>query len=108
MWGALGLLALAIGSEVAATASLPRTEGFRSPGWSLLVISGYAASIWLLSIVVREIPVSTAYAVWAGAGTALVAVVGVVWLGEDWNWVTVIALAMIIVGVVALNMSGAH
>jgi small multidrug resistance pump len=108
MWGALALLALAIGSEAAATASLPRTEGFRSPGWSLLVVSGYAASIWLLSLVVREIPVSTAYAVWAGSGTALVAVVGVVWLGEDWNWVTVIALAMIIVGVVALNMSGAH
>lgn len=108
MWNALGLLALAIGAEVAATASLPRTEGFRSPGWSLLVVSGYAVSIWLLSLVVREIPVSTAYAVWAGAGTALVAVVGVVWLGEDWNWVTATALAMIIVGVVTLNVSGAH
>jgi small multidrug resistance pump len=108
MWGALGLLALAIGSEVAATASLPRTEGFRSPGWSLLVVAGYAASIWLLSLVVRDIPVSTAYAVWAGAGTALVAVVGVVWLGEEWTWVTVMSLAMIIVGVVGLNMNGAH
>jgi small multidrug resistance pump len=108
MWGALGLLALAIGTEVAATASLPRTEGFRNPGWSLLVASGYASSIWLLSLVVREIPVSTAYAVWAGAGTALVAVVGVVWLDEDWNWVTVTSLAMIIVGVVALNLNGAH
>jgi small multidrug resistance pump len=108
MWGALGLLALAIGTEVAATASLPRTEGFRSPGWSLLVAAGYAASIWLLSLVVRDIPVSTAYAVWAGAGTALVAVVGVVWLGEEWTWVTVMSLAMIIVGVVGLNMNGAH
>lgn len=108
MWSALGLLALAIGAEVAATAHLPRTEGFRSPGWSLLVVAGYAVSIWLLSLVVRDIPVSTAYAVWAGAGTALVAVVGVVWLGEDWNWITVTSLAMIIIGVVALNMSGAH
>ena len=63
---------------------------------------------WLLSLVVRDIPVSTAYAVWAGAGTALVAVVGVVWLGEDWNWITVTSLAMIIIGVVALNLSGAH
>ena len=37
-----------------------------------------------------------------------VAVVGVVWLGEDWNWLTVTSLAMIIIGVVALNLSGAH
>jgi small multidrug resistance pump len=108
MWGALGLLAVAIATEVAATASLPRTDGFRSPGWSVLVISGYAASIWLLSLVVRDIPVSTAYAVWSGAGTALVAVIGIVVLGNDWNWITVAALTMIVVGVVALNLAGAH
>lgn len=108
MWGALGLLGVAIAAEVAATATLPRAEGFRHPGWSALVIGGYGLSIWLLSLVVRDIPVSTTYAVWAGIGTAAVAVVGVVWLGDSWDWITVAALSMIIVGVVALNLHGAH
>jgi len=108
MWGAIGLLAVAIVTEVAATSHLQRTEGFRNPGWSALVIVGYAVSIWLLSLVVREMPVSVAYAVWAGAGTALVAVVGVLWLGEQWSWISVTAISLIVVGVVALNLSGAH
>lgn len=107
MWVAIGLLAVAIATEVAATSHLQRTEGFRNPGWSALVIAVYGVSIWLPSLVVREIPVSVAYAVWAGAGTALVAVVGVLWLGEEWNWISVTAIFLIVVGVVALNLNGA-
>ena len=108
MWGALGILAAAIAAEVAATATLPKTNGFRDPGWSAFVVTGYAVSIWLLSIVVRELPVSTAYALWAGVGTASVAVIGALWMGESWDWITITALAMIITGVVALNLHGAH
>ena len=44
-----GLLFVAIATEVAATAALPRTQSFRDPLWSVLVVSGYAFSIWLLS-----------------------------------------------------------
>lgn len=108
MWGALSLLTLAIAAEVAATATLPKANGFRDPGWTTLVVSGYAVSIWLLSVVVRELPVSTAYALWAGLGTASVAVIGALWMGESWDWITVTALTMIITGVVALNLHGAH
>ncbi len=108
MVGALGLLALAIFTEVAATAALPRTHGFRDLQWSLLVIGGYAISIWLLALVVRVLPVSMTYAVWSGAGTALIAVVGAVYLGEHLDWVKVSALAFIITGVVMLNLNGAH
>ncbi len=67
---------LAIGAEVGATAALPRTESFHHPVWTPIVLLGYAVSIWLLAIVVRHIPVSVAYAIWAGMGTALIAVVG--------------------------------
>ena len=108
MLGGIGLLAVAIATEVAATAQLHRTDGFRNPWWSVVVIAGYAISIWLLALVVRHIPVSVAYAVWAGAGTALIAVVGVIWLGEEWNWISVMAISFIIIGVVALNLNGAH
>ena len=73
------VLLLAIAVEVVATSLLPRTEGFRSPGWAAVVLAAYAVSIGLLSLAVRQIPVSVAYAVWAGLGT-----VGIVLVVESW------------------------
>lgn len=108
MYVAIGLLMAAIAAEVAATSALPRTEGFRDPMWSGLVIGGYALSIWLLALVVQYLPVSTAYAVWSGVGTAAIAVVGVLWLGESWNAVKAAALLMIVIGVIVLNLQGAR
>ena len=105
---ALGLLAVAITTEVAATAALPRAAGFTHLGWTTLVIGGYAISIWLLSIIVRTIPVSVTYAIGAGLGTAAIALVGVVALGDSMDWVKAGAIALIVVGVVVLNLHGAH
>jgi small multidrug resistance pump len=102
------LLLSAIGVEVAATASLSRTQGFRDPGWTAFVLIGYAVSIWLLSLVVRDIPVSIAYAVWSGLGTAGIAAIGLLFLGERVDLVKAAALAMIIVGVMVLNLHTAH
>lgn len=104
----LGLLMLAITAEVGATAALPRTLGFRDPGWTALVLGGYVFSIWLLTLVVRQMPVSVAYAIWAGVGTAAIAVIGVLVLGETWDLTKVTALTLIIAGVVMLNLNGAH
>src|SRR4051812_14478712 len=100
------LLLSAIGLAVGATASLPRTRGFSDPGWSIAVVAGYAISIWLLSVVVKTVPVSIAYAVWAGVGTASVAVIGYLWLGESMNLAKALCLGLIIVGVVGLNLAG--
>jgi small multidrug resistance pump len=108
MVGAWVLLLGAIGVEVAATAALPRTQSFRDPLWTALVLGGYAVSIWLLAVVIRHIPVSVTYAVWAGLGTAGIALVGVVFLGEGWDLLKSVALLMIIGGVVVLNLHGAH
>src|SRR5689334_15795823 len=107
MWPAV-LLATAIGVEVGATALLPKAAGFTQPWWSLLVVSGYALSIWLLAVVVRSMPVSVAYAVWAGAGTAVVAVIGFVFLGESMSWFKAASLTMIVLGVVGLNLVASH
>ena len=104
MYAAFGLLFVAILTEVAATSALPRTHGFRDPVWTVLVLSGYAISIWLLAVIVRTLPVSTTYAVWSGVGTAAVAMVGVLWLGERLDWISVSALTLIVVGVVVLNL----
>ena len=108
MYAALALLAAAIGIEVAATATLPLTQGFTDPGWTVLVIGGYALSIWLLAVIVRTIPVSIAYAIWSGLGTAAVAVIGTMFLGEQVSPLKVVSLALIVFGVVGLNLAGAH
>lgn len=104
MIGAFLLLLLAIATEVAATASLPRAEGFRNPLWTGVVLVGYALSIWLLALVVRTMPVSVAYAIWSGIGTAAIAVIGVMYLGERLDLLKAAAIVMIVVGVVVLNL----
>jgi small multidrug resistance pump len=102
------LLTLAILVEVVSTALLPRTEGFTRPGWSIAVASGYVCAAFLLSLVVRTMPISVAYAEWAGLGTALVAAVGVVFLSEPLGWLRAVSLGMVVMGVVGLNLTGAH
>ena len=108
MLGAAVLLVVAIAVEVGATAMLPKAAGFTQPAWSAVVLVGYAASIWLLAVVVRSIPVSVAYAVWAGLGTAAVAVIGYLWLGESMGWLKAMSLGLIVLGVVGLNLVASH
>ena len=107
MLGAWALLVTAIATEVGATAALPRTHGFRDPWWTVLVLGGYAASIWLLAVVIRHIPVSVTYAVWSGLGTLGIALVGALLLGEGLDAVKAVALLLIVGGVVMLNLHGA-
>ena len=108
MYGAFLLLGVAIVIEVGASALLPKAQGFSHPGWTAAVLVGYGVSIWMLTVVVKQMPVSVAYAIWAGAGTALVAMVGLVFLGEHFTWIKAASLAMIVAGVVGLNLAGAH
>jgi small multidrug resistance pump len=100
------LLAVAIALEVTSSALLPKAQGFTNLPWTIAVMGGYAVAIWLLTVIVKTVPVSVAYAIWAGAGTALVAVVGYLFLGESLGWVKAISLAMIVAGVVGLNLTG--
>lgn len=102
------LLLTAIGVEVAATASLPKTQEFRDPWWTAAVMLGYALSIWLLTIVIRDIPVSVSYAIWSGLGTAGIAVAGVTLLGEPIDLVKAGAIGLIVAGVVLLNLHTVH
>jgi small multidrug resistance pump len=102
------LLLSAIGVEVASTASLPRTDSFRDPLWTGLVLLGYALSFWLLAVVIQDISVSVVYAIWSGLGTAAIAVVGVLFLQERLDLAKVAGIVMIIVGVAVLNLHEAH
>jgi small multidrug resistance pump len=101
-------LAAAIASEVVGTFFLRFTDGFTRPALSTLVIVTYAASLWLFALALRELEISLAYAVWAGVGTAAVAVIGMAALGESVNVLKVASIALVIGGVVGLNLSGAN
>ncbi len=105
---AFALLLLAIAIEVVATAALPRAQGFTDLGWSAFVAGGYLLSIWMLTVVVRRMDVSIAYAIWSGVGTAAIAVIGFLWLGEGMSAAKLGGIALIIVGVVLVNIQGAH
>src|SRR5829696_1229295 len=74
-------LAAAITSEIVGTVFLRFTDGFTRPAPSTLVIATYAASLWLTALALRELEISLVYAVWAGVGTAAVAVIGMAALG---------------------------
>ncbi len=102
------LLTLAIAVEVGATISLRYSDGFTKLVPSILVVVGYATSFYLLSIILRDLSVGTTYAIWAGAGTAAIAVIGIVVLGEPATALKLVSIALIVAGVIGLNASGAH
>jgi small multidrug resistance pump len=103
------LLAVAIAAEVVATSALKATDGFRRPGPSALVIAGYATSFGCLSACLRAgLGVGVAYAIWSGVGIVLIAAIGVVVYRERIDAAAVVGFALILAGVVVLNVfSGA-
>ena len=102
------LLAFAIVAEVAGTTAMKLSRGFEVWQWTVVVTVCYVASFYLLGLALKHIEIGIAYAIWAGAGTALVALIGIAVFGESMNTVKVVSLVAIIAGVVGLNLSGGH
>ena len=97
-------LTIAIVSEVIATSALKAASGFTRLGPSLLVVVGYASAFYFLSLTLRTIPLGVAYAIWSGVGVALVTAVAWVFYGQRLDWPALIGLALIIAGVLVLNL----
>jgi small multidrug resistance pump len=102
------LLVLAILSEVAATLSLRQSEGLSKLWPSTVVVLGYGVSFVLLAQVLKSLPVNMVYAIWSGAGTALIAAVGLTFLGEPARWNTLTGIVLVILGVLLFNLGGGH
>lgn len=100
------ILAGAIVLEVAGTTSMKLSQGFTRLGPSVLIFVFYGLSFVALTLVLKKIDVGVAYAIWAGVGTALIAVIGFAYFHEPVTAVKVASIALIIVGVVGLNLSG--
>ena len=100
------ILFFAILFEVAGTLTLKFTEGMTRLWPTVLMFALYLASLFGLSTAVTRIPVGIAYAVWAGVGTLLVAVIGVVWFREHVTALRVISTLAIVIGVAGLYLTG--
>lgn len=102
------LLAAAIAAEVAGTTAMKYSEGFSRLWPSLATAVGYLVAFGLLAQTLKSMSVGTAYAIWAGVGTAAVAVIGMVFLGESASALKLAGIVLVIGGVVLLNLGGAH
>ncbi|MGV9881947.1 DMT family transporter [Streptomyces sp. NPDC003006] len=102
------LLAAAIAAEVTGTTAMKYSEGFSRLWPSLITVAGYLLAFTLLAQTLKTLSVGTAYAIWAGIGTAAVAAIGMMFLGESTSPLKLAGIALVIVGVVVLNLGGAH
>ena len=99
-------LAAAIVLEICGTTALKLSDGFTRAGPAGIVVVCYAAAFVMLSLALRGIDLSTAYAVWSGVGTAVVAAIGIVWFGEPAGAWKLVSLALIVLGVAGLHLAG--
>lgn len=97
-------LAIAIIAEVAATSALRATEEFSKFTPSLVVVIGYSIAFYFLTLTLRTLPVGITYAVWAGVGVVLVALVGAVIHKQIPDTPAILGMGLIIAGVVVINL----
>lgn len=104
-------LAIAIVAEVIATSALKAADGFTQLIPSMIVVIGYAAAFYFLSLTLKAIPVGIAYATWSGVGIVLVAAIGQIFLNQRIDLAGLVGIAFIVVGVLIVNLvskTGAH
>lgn len=98
------LLCVAIVCEVIATSSLPASNGFTRLGPSVVVVLGYAAAFYFLSLTLKVIPVGVAYAIWSGVGVSLVTLTGWLFYNQKLDLAGFVGIGLIVAGVVVLNL----
>lgn len=104
-------LGVAIVSEVIATSAMKSSEGFTKLIPSLIVVFGYVAAFYFLSLTLKTIPVGIAYAIWAGLGIVLIAAVGWMAFGQKLGLPAILGMGLILLGVFVINVfskAGGH
>lgn len=97
-------LTIAIMAEVAATSALKASEQFTKLIPSLIVVSGYGVAFYLLTLVLRTIPIGITYALWSGLGIVLVTLAGAVFYRQIPDMPAVIGMGFIVAGVMIVNL----
>lgn len=94
-----------------ATSALKASEGFNRLWPSLIVVAGYGVAFYCLALVLRTVPVGVAYAVWSGAGVALIALIGWLVLKQPLDMAAIVGIGLIIAGVLVIQVfssTGGH
>lgn len=99
------LLVIAGLLEVCWAVGLKSTQGFTRLVPSIFVGAALVASMWLLALAVRNLPIGTAYAVWVGIGAAGAAIASVVFLGESMSLGRALFLALLVISIIGLKMT---
>jgi small multidrug resistance pump len=97
-------LLTAVVFETIGTSALQASEQFTRPKPLLLTVVCYAAAFFFLSLTLRAMPVGVAYAIWSGLGIVLIALIGLAWFGQKLDLPALVGLALIIAGVVVINL----
>lgn len=97
-------LTVAIIAEVVGTSALKASESFTKLGPSIVVVLGYVVAFYFLSLVLKTIPVGIAYAIWAGMGIVLIAIIGAIAFKQMLDLPAVIGMALIVSGVIVINV----
>lgn len=97
-------LIIAILSEVAATSALKASDGFKNLLPSVVVVIGYGAAFYFLSLALRTIPMGVAYAIWSGIGIVLISIAGLVLYGQRLDLAALAGIGLIIAGVFVLQV----
>ena len=99
------ILSLAILLEVCGTVCLKLSHGMTRPLPVVGVVVFYLSTFTLMSLCLKNLEIGTVYAVWSGAGTALVAIIGILYFAESFNWIKILGLSLVIAGVILLHQT---
>ena len=92
--------------EIVWAVGLKSSQGFTRPLASVVTVVAMFASMWLLALALRDIPLGTGYAVWVGIGAVGTAILGIVLFGEPAAWPRLACIGLICAGIVGLKFAG--
>lgn len=98
------LLAIAIVAEVIGTSFLKASDGFTRLWPSVVVVVSYCIAFYFLALTLKTMPVGIAYAVWAGAGIALIALIGWAVFGQSLDLPAAAGIGLIVSGILVLQL----
>lgn len=104
-------LAIAIVAEVIATSALKASHEFTRLVPTIIVVTGYLTAFYSLTLSLRVIPVGIAYAIWAGLGIVLIAIISWILYGQKLDLPALVGMGLIISGVLVINLfskTGGH
>jgi quaternary ammonium compound-resistance protein SugE len=102
------LLFAAGGIEIVFALSLKYNEGFTKLWPSVITAITGIGSFGLLMLAIRTLPIGTAYAVWTGIGAVGVAIMGIILFKESMDWMRLLSISLVIIGIIGLKLTDSY